>query len=184
MAHKIGEWKSPRRINLIGRKFGALIVVRDNGLGRTPRGQVYRLWRCKCICGNVTLVRTGSLRSGHTRSCGCLKIAETIARSTKHGEGGRSIRTPEYICWKVMRQRCSETSSRNDRRYYFDAGVRVCKRWSKYKNFIADMGRKPSPRHSIDRVNPYGDYKPSNCRWATPLQQRHNRRSNTKGSSQ
>jgi hypothetical protein len=77
--------------------------------------------------------------------------------------------------WKGMRQRCgnkNNTSYKN----YGGRGISICKRWESYENFIKDMGPKPSPRHSIDRINVNGNYEPSNCRWATPSQQTKNRR--------
>ena len=84
-----------------------------------------------------------------------------------------------YRSWQHMKDRCLNKKCANY--YLYGArGVKVCKRWLKsFKYFLADMGPRPSSIHSIDRwPDPFGDYKPSNCRWATPLQQRHNRRDN------
>lgn len=75
-----------------------------------------------------------------------------------------------------MKGRCHHPATR-DYHLYGGRGIRVCARWeSSFEAFLTDMGRKPSPKHSIDRINPDGDYEPGNCRWATPLEQSANRR--------
>jgi hypothetical protein len=81
--------------------------------------------------------------------------------------------TPERITWMCMNQRVKSKG------YYSERGIKVCKRWNKFENFLADMGRKPSPNYQLDRINNDGDYEPSNCRWATPKENSNNRRSNT-----
>lgn len=88
-------------------------------------------------------------------------------------EGWRD--TPEYICWCNMKSRCY---NKNNKSYnsYGAKGVNVCKRWHSFKNFIRDMGKRPSDQHSLDRINPFGNYSPDNCRWATPIIQKNNRR--------
>lgn len=83
---------------------------------------------------------------------------------------------PLYHTWKAMRQRC-ENVRHHHYRWYGAIGVKVCERWRKFENFVADMGDRP-PGMSLDRIDPVGDYEPSNCRWATALEQRHNRRPN------
>jgi hypothetical protein len=97
----------------------------------------------------------------------------------KHGEGNRPW-TPEYRAWCDLRARCNNPNFKQWADYG-GRGIKVCDRWASYAAFLADMGRRPSPKHSIDRwPNPDGDYEPGNCRWATRKEQRHNRRSSTR----
>ncbi len=173
MADRRHSPKSAHRLVLpIGSRFGLLTVVR----GLSPRRQRTR-WRCRCDCGSLVDVQGSHLTSGHTQSCGCQKAKDFGNRNRKHGQSGDEA-SPEYISWKVLRSRCNNPNNPSWHRYG-GRGVRVCKRWDDFKNFLADMGRQPSPKHSIDRYpNRDGDYKPSNCRWATPKQQANNTRAN------
>ena len=89
---------------------------------------------------------------------------------------GRSY-TPEYRTWHSMKARCSPTATGKHRRNYYERGIRVCQRWlNSFENFFEDMGERPSPMHSIDRIDNDGNYEPSNCRWSTPVEQIANQR--------
>lgn len=93
-----------------------------------------------------------------------------------HGEGGKRNHTPEYRAWEAMRQRCNNPKN-SDYRNYGGRGICVCRAWeSSYVTFLSDMGRKPTTKHSLDRIDPNLGYSVENCRWATQKTQGENRR--------
>ncbi len=165
-----------RLLSLEGRRFGRLTVLTRGGATRSPCGKVHTNWICQCDCGKTRIVLGDNLRSGGTVSCGCLRREITIRRLTTHGEANRGGCSAEYNCWLNLIARCENQNSKNWP-LWGGRGIRVCARWRQsFVAFLADMGRKPSPRHSIDRIDPDGHYEPGNCRWATPSEQRRNRR--------
>lgn len=163
----------PRLIDLAGQRFGRLTVL-SRSAARTTKPH----WICRCDCGNIATIYAWLLRSGKTQSCGCLLIDVTRERSLKHGNAHRGHLTPEYNAWINMRQRCGN-KKRPDYRHYGGRGIRVCRQWVKsFDTFLADVGRKPFPKATIDRINVNGHYEPSNCRWTTWTEQRRNQRRN------
>jgi hypothetical protein len=111
-----------------------------------------------------------------TKSCGCLSREAAAAKRVTHGDTIGHRNAPEYDCYKNMIGRCYRPTLPTYKRYGA-RGIRVCERWrDSYENFIADMGRRPSPDHSIDRIDNDGHYEPGNCRWATREQQGTNTR--------
>jgi hypothetical protein len=158
-------------IDLSGQRFGQLVAIRRVGTNKNNQA----IWLCYCDCGFSTETLCAQLRSGMTRSCGCLHEEQRLRFPTqvyKHGEGYDS---PEYRCWHLMLLRCRNPKAPNYS-YYGGRGITVCERWLDYPAFLADMGRKPTPSHSIERVDNQGNYEPSNCVWATKSQQSRNRR--------
>ncbi len=135
-----------------------------------------------CSCGKKKKCCDAKVRCGHTKSCGCLRT-ETLRNcailrnktSPPAKTHGRSS-TPEYRAWLKMRERCNRKCNDNYG-WYGGRGIKVCKRWeNSFENFYADMGDKPGPAFSLDRICNSRGYTPSNCRWATKKQQAENRR--------
>ena len=135
-------------------------------------------WYCRCDCGVQKEVLAQSLAlalrssEGGSRSCGCL----LVDRSTKHAHAAGKKPSPEYQAWIAAKKRCSNPRN-HSYRHYGGRGIRMCRRWTEsFDAFLRDMGLRPSPTHSLDRIDPDGHYAPGNCRWATVLVQARNRR--------
>lgn len=153
-----------RLIDLTGRRFGRLIVIKR--MGNNEHGQ--SMWLCFCRCEYKVVIRGSHLTSGVTKSCGCLQIAIV----TKHGCYNNKI----YKIWATMIQRCKNPNNKQWKNYG-GRGIKVCKRWLKFGNFLEDMGESPS-RFQIDRIDNNADYSKKNCRWVTSKINNRNRRNN------
>ena len=157
----------PKKIEMTGRKFGRLTVLREASKRISNRVT----WECLCDCGNIKMATALSLRNGHTQSYGCLSIEMTIGRSTTHGMPKKSR---AYKSWDYMLSRCRNKKD-SGYKYYGGRGIKVCDRWLNFENFFKDMGECP-PTLTIERINNNGDYEPSNCYWTSRAMQSRNQR--------
>jgi hypothetical protein len=151
-----------RFIDLTSKTFGRWTVIEFYSLANARQA----VWLCRCKCGIVKPVHGNSLRRGLSQSC----------QSCANVRHGRSY-SPEYYVWQDILARCKNS---NNPAYhnYGGRGIIVCDRWMTFKNFLIDVGMRPSSKHSIDRIDNDGNYEKTNCRWATQKTQNRNRRTN------
>lgn len=158
----------------VGDKIGRLTIVR---IEREHQGtQTRNYCICQCECGNVKRIRMDSIgtQDGLTRSCGCYAKEDSSIRNKTHGQTD----SPTYISWERMRSRCYNPKNPSYN-HYGACGIKVCDRWrTSFENFLEDMGERPSKKHSLDRIDVNGNYEPSNCRWATDIEQQNNKKNN------
>lgn len=155
--------------DMTGKRIGSLTVV---GVAPRKGGDSHARWMCLCDCGRRTEAAGNNLRRGSVKSCGCLKAA-----ATSHGEARRGRKSAEYQVWVSIQQRCTNPKNKAYANYG-GRGIRMCHRWANsYSCFLADVGKRPSHRHSLDRwPDLNGDYEPTNVRWATAKEQALNTR--------
>lgn len=162
--------------DIVGRRFGRLEVV---ALIQPPKKRVDpKAPRCtwvdaRCVCGNTLRAPHHEVTSGHVKSCGCAK--RDALSQLRHGQTAGAT-SPEYRVWSSMMTRCYNRQSKSFHNYG-GRGIGVCDRWrADFMAFFLSMGQRPSPDHSLDRVDVDRDYGPDNCRWATQTEQQRNRR--------
>ena len=150
--------------DLTGQKFGRLTVIEraensNFGLVR---------WKCLCECGNTTIVQSGNLIQGNTKSCGCIHLKQ----------GGKS-HSRLYHIWNNMKSRCYNPSNKYYK-YYGGRGISICDEWKNNFQVFYDwaIANGYSDNLSIDRMDASGNYCPDNCRWATIKEQQSNKRNN------
>ena len=143
---------------MIGQTFTRLTVVSE-----APKAHRKRRWHCSCSCGGSTTAYQWSLLAGRSRSCGCLKGEELnkLQAAELHG----MCESSEYRTWILMKTRCYNPKYRSYSKYG-GAGIRVCEEWRySFTAFLHDIGYRPSPYHTLERLDEERDFSPSNCRW-------------------
>lgn len=159
-----------KKIDMTGKVVGRWLVIAP----AANRGKNTR-WLCRCTCGNERLVNLGSLQNNESQSCGCLRAELLVKSKFKHGESHNPLPSPEYSTWRSLITRCYDPKRENYKNYG-GRGITVYPEWREsFAAFLTYVGRKPSPEHSINRINNNGNYEPGNVEWATPLDQSKNR---------
>lgn len=164
-----------KKENLLGRKFGRLVAIKEHESKIQPSGQKKTMWLCECECGNKVIVSSYNLKK-KTKSCGCLQKEIFSQINKKHGMHGTRL----YRIWNNMKNRCY---NKNIKAYkdYGNRGIKVCAEWLDKKNGFKNfynwaINNKYKEDLTIDRINVNGNYEPSNCRFIRKEEQAHNKR--------
>lgn len=159
--------------HLIGKKFNRLTIL----FFVVKRVNIPH-YQCKCDCGKETLVSIYEIINNKTKSCGCLLEENQKRGNLIHGEAKRGNWKKEFRVWVNIRQRCYNTNCKAYKNYG-GRGIIVCERWMiSFQDFLQDIGRAPSPDHSLERIDNDGNYEPGNCKWVTRKEQNNNTRRN------
>lgn len=163
----------PNKLNLMNQRFGRLVVISEH----KNKGKKTQ-WVCICDCGQKCIVKTGQLRSMKTESCGCLRKENAVKNGKKMWTTHSMNKSPEHRSYHAMLARCYRKTHKS----YYDyggRGIKVCDRWrNSFENFFEDIGKRPSKKHSLGRIDNNSDYMPDNCKWETVIEQANNKRNN------
>lgn len=152
-------------VDLTGKRLNRWLVLSLSSSGRTVK------WLCRCDCGKEKRVRGQHLKNGASRSCGCYAVDN---HPTKHNATG----TPEFMAWTSIKQRCGNIKNPSYKNYG-GRGIKVCAEWEdSFSLFISDVGKRPSDKYSIDRIDNDKGYNKDNCKWSLRSEQNRNHRRN------
>lgn len=151
---------------LLGKRFGRLEVIAYDSVSKNGHTK----WLCRCDCGKEMVKFGTNLRKAHTQSCGCLQKEQTSKAKTTHG----MRHTKTYKTWCSMKERCLNSESTTYEGYGSE-GITIYQPWiDSFEKFLEDMGERPEGT-TLDRIDPHGNYEPSNCRWASASVQAYNK---------
>lgn len=165
-----------KRHDITGKRYGRLLA--EEFVGRNTKGNA--LWKCTCDCGAEKIAVLAELNRGKVKSCGCLarelSSQRTSKIATKHGNCTKANRSSEYDAWRSMKKRCTNPNYKQWADYG-GRGITVCKEWlDSFDAFLRDVGHKPEPHLTLDRIDNNGNYEAGNVRWADRTTQSRNRR--------